>query len=1051
MSDSNTAEVTSATTYAKYVGRVGALALALGVFGAMATNGGVAWADTAGSSPSASSNSKSGDGPSGAGSGSGPAGSGPSGTTGGPSGTTGTGPAGITGGTPDGDQSDGEPDGDQSDDSDGDDSDVDDSDDQQSNDTDTDSDSDDGSDDDSDSDELDADDLDSGADGSGADDTGADDAGEDTTDEGDADEGAGEPDSEAEQAGEGTEIADPSEPVVAGALDDVIGGDVIGGDPIDGEVSDTGSAGGDTVTTLAASRMVADPEIMASHTVSPMHATTAASAPNSLQDWGKVIGTALHLPTPNEIFVSTQRAVITCACSLINGALGFLNGLMTPANAAEGAPTNPLQNTILWTVLSWARRQVDYAVAAFNRTLLGQWVHQVTTNATQWFGDLGNSPWGRNISAQVGAFLAECEERTSLPEEFDRTTLISGLQEPTDFELIMHDGDDSHVHQILITEKGGAIKLYDMHSQTLSTLTNLSVVTANGERGLIGIEVDPNFWDSTAEGYQTIYVAYTNADNYDQLSSFTLVGNALSNEQKLVESTLLANDFHHGGELEFDPTGQYLYWAVGNNTRPSENSQDLTNIHGKILRINRDGSGVVDNPFYVEGGDPNTNRIYALGLRNPFRFAVDPENGAVLVGDVGEADWEELNLIKPGANYGWPLTEGAEPGSGFADPLYAYPHFEGAGNGSITAVMVYDDGNPVAGQKKVWIADYSLGWIRELTFDDEYTSLISERTLDSGAGSAVKLTQGPNGQVFQLTIYPGTLSIITPSEGNRTPVAVIDASATSGVGDSLTVDFDAGGSTDPDAGDTLTYSWDFGNGETSSAATHTVTFTNVGSSYTAYTVTLTVTDEGGKQSVTTERIVVGSTPPVVDFDVPAGDDYMYNAGQTVSFSATGSDPQDGELADSAFSWRVVFHHADHTHPFINEVTGPELSFDIPVDFHQLSNTWYNVVLTVTDSSGLQTVVAKEIHPNLVELTFGANVPGGRYTLDGIPHTGTYTELAVVGVERTLGAVSPQTINGQQYVFGNWAHGGQATQVITAPGGATSYTVNYVPAPAVLSV
>lgn len=367
--------------------------------------------------------------------------------------------------------------------------------------------------------------------------------------------------------------------------------------------------------------------------------------------------------------------------------------------------------------------------------------------------------------------------------------------------------------------------------------------------------------------------------------------------------------------------------------------------------------------------------------------------------------------------------------------------------------MVYDDGTPVAGQKTVWIADYSLGWIRELTFDDEYTSLISERTIDSGAGAVVKLTQGPEGEIYQLNIYPGALLVIRPSEGNRSPVAVIDASATSGAGDSLTVDFDAGSSSDPDD-DTLTYSWDFGNGQTSTAATQTVTFTNTGN-YTAYDVTLTVTDELGKQNVTTQRIVVGSTPPVADFDVPAGEDYMYNAGQTVSFSATGTDPQDipggGQLPDSAFSWRVVFHHADHTHPFINEVTGPDLSFDIPVDFHQLSNTYYNVVLTVTDSSGLKTVVEKEIHPNLVTLTFGSNVEGARYTIDGIPHTGTYTEQAVVGVNRTLGAISPQTVNGQQYVFGEWEHGGGATQIITTPGSAATYTVNYVPAPAVVPV
>ena len=116
----------------------------------------------------------------------------------------------------------------------------------------------------------------------------------------------------------------------------------------------------------------------------------------------------------------------------------------------------------------------------FNRSLLGQWVNQVTTSVTQWVTEIGNSPWGRTLSAQIGAFVAECESRVNLPDEFDRTTLISGLNEPTDFELITHDGDPSHIHRILITEKSGAIKSYDMHTGQITTLANLAVVTANG-------------------------------------------------------------------------------------------------------------------------------------------------------------------------------------------------------------------------------------------------------------------------------------------------------------------------------------------------------------------------------------------------------------------------------------------------------------------------------------------------------------------------------------------------------------------------------------------
>ena len=768
----------------------------------------------------------------------------------------------------------------------------------------------------------------------------------------------------------------------------------------------------------------------------PAAAVAAQTTDNPLELWGKQIGTALNLPTPDEVVQQIKTTVITCVCGVINTVQNLLAGVITPATSP--GPASPAQNAIIWSVLAWTRRQVDYAVAAFNRSPLGQLVHQVGVAVTDWVVDIGNSPAGRQISTMFVQFLAECGGSTELPAEFDRTVLVSGLNEPTDFEYIMAQDDPDHIHQILITEKSGAIKAYDVENGTLTTLGRVNVVTADGERGLIGIEVDPNFWDSTKVGYQTLYVAYTNAQNFDQLSSFVMSGNTLTGETELLRSTEQANEFHHGGELEFDPTGQYLYWAVGNNTTPSDNSQNLTNIHGKILRLNRDGTAADGNPF-IESDNEITQRIYAYGLRNPFRFTFDAQTGALLAGDVGEASWEELNLVQPGANYGWPDAEGPVPGSGFVDPLYAYRHTVPTNAGSITSVMVYDDGSVPAGQKKVLIADYSLGWIKELTFDDQYSSLIGERMFDTGAGAVVKLTQAPNGDIYQLNIYPGTLSVIAPSGGNRSPSAVIEASATSGEGSSLVVDFSAAGSSDPD-GDALTYHWNFGNGQISTQANPTVTFTNAGSGVSPYNVTLTVSD-GEKTNSATQRIVVGSTPPDADFETVTGN-YNYNAGDTIDFTATGSDAQDGTLPDSAFSWTVEFHHADHKHPFLNNVVGPELSITIPTEYDQLANTYYKVILTVTDSSGLATTVEKDVRPNLVTLTFGANNPNARYTLDGIPRTGTYTELAVVGVHRTIGAISPQTVGGQQLAFGSWSDGGTQTHVIVTPGANTSYTVNY---------
>jgi hypothetical protein len=95
---------------------------------------------------------------------------------------------------------------------------------------------------------------------------------------------------------------------------------------------------------------------------------------------------------------------------------------------------------------------------------------------------------------------------------------------------------------------------------------------------------------------------------------------------------------------------------------------------GKLLRINSDGSIPSDNPFYSQtGADPS---IWALGLRNPYTFAVDSATARIHVNDVGQNLWEEVNLGGRGANYGWPQTEGPDPAgvSGVRYPIYAYPH-----------------------------------------------------------------------------------------------------------------------------------------------------------------------------------------------------------------------------------------------------------------------------------------------------------------------------------------------------------------------------------------
>lgn len=700
---------------------------------------------------------------------------------------------------------------------------------------------------------------------------------------------------------------------------------------------------------------------------------------------------------------------------LVRVALSFVDAAMSllgQYHSLTGTPEPP----VLWGVLSWARGQLAQFLP-----------RQASTPASQNTEEVVEPPAG---SPTVGAHVHDPAptdpdaEHTGLPDDLERTTLASGLVQPTDFRFLP-DG------RILISEKGGAIKLVEdghLHDTPVITLVVLPTDT-DEERGLLGIEVDPDFEHN---GY--LYASYTTAQNHDRLSRFTVTGETAdpASELVLLESDQLGNIYHHGGDIHFGPDGK-LYWAMGMNTY-NPNSQNLANVHGKILRLNPDGTVPADDPFVnTPGAVP---QIWAYGLRNPFRFTFTPD-GQLLAGDVGGDAFEELDIVTRGANYGWPLAEGVCDGCAYANPIYTYPHTPPpAKAGSITSVMVYTGSAlPEEYRNKVFIADYTLGWIKALTFDPQYSSFISEHMVDDSAGTTVKLAQGPDGNIYQLNIFPGTLSRISASGGNRAPSAVITATPTNGLSP-LSIDFSSRNSADPDPNTTLTYAWDFGDGRTSTEANPTRVYTANGS----YDVTLTVSD-GEKTGRAIQRIVVGSTAPTARIVTPANN-APYSAGDVVSFTGVGTDAEDGALPASAYRWDVVFHHADHVHPFRSNIVGPDGSVEIPRSADNIDTTYYRLTLTVTDSTGLSATDSVDIKPRLVTMTFDASDPNASYTIDGIPRRGRYTEQGVVGVERVIGAVSPQYLSDGQLVFNSWSDGQSASHTITTPAAGGSYTVTY---------
>jgi aldose sugar dehydrogenase len=361
------------------------------------------------------------------------------------------------------------------------------------------------------------------------------------------------------------------------------------------------------------------------------------------------------------------------------------------------------------------------------------------------FGLLGDSGHSSTHTITFGAYTA--------------STVVSGLDQPTDFRLLP-DG------RIVFAEKGGAIRVAGTDGQLQDTPLITLPTTTDWARGVAAIELDPDYAEN---GH--IYVSYIRSDNLERLSRLTVTDPSAAvltvdpaSEKVLVQGTQPAGDDHHGGGLAFGPDGK-LYWSVGDNVCCSvidgSNSRDLSNIYGKVLRLNPDGTAPDDNPFPdASGAGP---LVYATGFRNPFRLTFTPD-GQLLVVDVGQSEWEELNLVTAGGNYGWPDAEGPCNGIGTAgcstpssydNPIYAYRHTFG-GN-SITSVLVH---NASGDQNTVLIADFSQGWVKELTFNSDYSSLISERMFDAAAaGNTNQLLQDADGNIYQLT-FDGKLTRI---------------------------------------------------------------------------------------------------------------------------------------------------------------------------------------------------------------------------------------------------------------------------------------------------
>ena len=615
-----------------------------------------------------------------------------------------------------------------------------------------------------------------------------------------------------------------------------------------------------------------------------------------------------------------------------------------------------------------------------------------------------------------------------------QTNFIAGLSSPTAMAFTP-DG------RLFVTQQGGAVRIITAAGQLLSTPFLTVGVRSDEERGLLGIAIDPQF---ATNGFVYIFYSPNNAA-VTRVSRVTASGNLVvpSSEVTIFEYGNFSGN-HRGGDLHFGPDG-LLYIATG-DAGESANSQSVTSFDGKILRMNKDGTVPATNPtsFTSSSGATLTPRrpsddfrkIWAIGLRNPYRFSFHDDTGAMRINDVGAGLREEVNVGVAGANYGWPTCEGMCVNAFTRNPIYTHERGPDPDHGCAITGGAFERGNqfPAEYTDRYFLIDYCRTWLRYLRVDDSF-ALLPFTIPDS----SVDLKFAPDGSLLILGHGTGTISRVTyvGAGGNRNPVAMGTATPTSGLAP-LTVSFSGAGSSDPD-GDPLSYAWAFGDGGTASGSTTNHTYANAGS----YTATLTVSDGRGGSNGRSFAISVGAPPSATISQPPQGT--LYSAGDTVTFSGSATNASGAPLPASAFSWTVLFHHDTHTHPALGPLNGVTSgSFTIPRTGHPEHSVFYRIYLTVTDGSGLQTQVTRDVTPRKAVLTIATNVAGAQILLNGQPQVAPLSFTSVVGVQWTVDVPSPQSVAGQNYGFSQWSDGGARSHVVTAPLTNQTYTATLTP-------
>lgn len=667
-----------------------------------------------------------------------------------------------------------------------------------------------------------------------------------------------------------------------------------------------------------------------------------------------------------------------------------------------------------------------------------------------------------------------------LPPGFAARTVASGLTEPTGFAFAP-DG------RLFIATKAGAVRVVKNGALLAAPLITLSArVNTYGDRGLLGIAVDPGF----ATGSPYVYLLYTYENDAAnptgaktaRLARYTVTGDtaAPASEQVLLGSVvgdaarpscdtfaagadcLVSDEISHSiGSLRFASDGT-LFVSVGDGASfnfaddKAMRVQNLDLLAGKLLRITTTGQGLASNPFW--NGDPAANRskVWAYGFRNPFRFSLRPGTDVPYVGDTGWDTWEEVDVAVRGGNYGWPCYEGEARQAAYApkpgcQALYAqgtgavrfglvtYGHVTSGYTPVSTAVIggTFVTGTNYPAQYR---GQYLWGdvqqFLRTIAVDARDARVAGPTEFAPTVDIPTDLQMGPDGSLYLAAIFSGAIQKIVYDA--NAPAAQASADTTSGPAP-LAVQFSSAGTTDP-AGGALSYLWDFGDGtSTSSAANPAHTYTlRCGLRACKYVATLTVTS-AATGAAATAGLTIGVGPqPTATIAAPAAS-LIYNVGDVVSFRGSATDPLDGALPPAALAWQVRAQHCPgtcHAHPLTAQSGVASGTFTVP-DYGD--NSYLEISLTATNSAGVTKTTTVAIRPRTVRVTLQTSPPGLPVVYDGgVTYIAPQTFESVVGARRTITA--PPLPSGVPFL--GWSDGGAAQHDITIGPTDATYTATY---------